>query len=164
MIPKADLLAYCDTYLRGVRERPRMYGGPWEGVETVILDHLGLREFVLAHPHAPPPALGCRWCTAHSRVHRESNGTLAATLAYDGVVDEEQVRLKYNAALDEFERVGGLYGRWLRHGQCLQCEGKYHDKDGPQHCTGGCGTWPCTHADGDAEVARWRAILGMPPL
>lgn len=161
-IPKADLLAYCDRILAGVRKRARMYGATWHGVEIVILETVGLREFVLCHPHEPPRSLGSRWTAAQKKaLGRSNNGFLIDALTYDGVTDEAEIQRRYNAVLDQFEADHGLYGFWLRHGRCAGCRGEMHKDDEPAHCTGGCGTWPCDHTDGEAEVARWRNIMGI---
>lgn len=157
-IPRLKLVERAEKWLAGIRERPKMCGGDWHGVEVAILDALDEREFGLAWPHEPPGDIGCRWCTACSKVHRETNGTLYDALTYDGITDEEVIHAKYRAAIDEFLSCDGLYGEWIKHGHCYGCKGSIHPEE-DRHCSRGCPTWPCEHADGPTEVARWQAIF-----
>lgn len=101
-IPKSVLLKYCDTILTRLRERPRMYGGTWHGVEVAILDVLELREMVLSYPANPSLRLPSRWGQACGRVHRNTNGFLIDALTYDGITDNAVIHQKYVAALDDF--------------------------------------------------------------
>lgn len=158
LVPRQVLIDRARGMLAGVRERPLMYGGSWEGVEHFILDAVDQLDFALAWPLNPPGQVGVRWNYACSKVHRESSGMLCDTLKYDGVVDRDAVHEKYKVAIDEYLSCDGLYAYWLKHSECVGGHGVVHDETTPRHCNHG-EPWPCVHTDGDAEVARWRDVF-----
>lgn len=158
LVPRQVLIESAHMLLAGVRERPRMYGGSWEGVEHFILDALDRLDFALSWPHKPLGHVGLRWNYACAKVHRTSNAMLSYTLTYDGVTDDDAVRAKYQSAIDEYLSCNGLYGFWIKHSECAGGLCLAHDTTTPRHCTSG-EPWPCPHTDGDAEVARWRDVF-----
>lgn len=159
LVPRQALIDRAKEMLAGVRERPLMYGGSWEGVEHFILDAVDQLDFALAWPLAPLGQVGVRWNYACSKVHRESSAMLSYTLKYDGVTDEAVIHEKYKAAIDEYLSCDGLYPYWVKHGACGGCHARGYGKEHVTHCSSGCPTWPCAHTDGDAEVARWRDVF-----
>lgn len=160
LVPRALLIQKALHSLAAVRERPKMYGGSWVGVEHFILDALEQLDFALAYPHKPPGGVGLRWNYACNKVNRQSNGQLIDALTYDGVTDEDAIHAKYRAALDEYLPCNGLYAYWLRHSRCAGCDGVVHtEEDGHiPHCNHG-EPWPCAHMDGDRVVAFWHSIF-----
>lgn len=159
VVPRSVLVQKALDALAAVRERPRMYGGSWQGVETFILDALDQLDFALSWPHKPLGHVGLRWNYACSKVHRASNGFLSYTLAYDGVTDDEAVHAKYRAAMDEYLSCNGLYGYWIKHSRCAGCKGAIHKEDDGHapHCNHD-EPWPCPNIDGDKVVAYWREV------
>lgn len=164
LVPRTLLIQKALDSLAAVRERPKMYGGNWVGVEHFILDALDQLDFALAYPHKPPGQVGLRWNYACGKVHRGSSGMLIDALTYDCITDEETIHAKYKAAQDEYLSCNGLYGYWLKHHRCAGCKGVVHtETDGHvPHCNHD-EPWPCPNTDGDRVVSYWQTIFRMTP-
>jgi hypothetical protein len=106
MIPKADLIKFCEDRLEAVRLRPLMFGGDWNGVETIIIDMLEVREWVRAYPEKPADDWFRRWQRAAAKAHRGGPISLYGRLEQDGITDDEIIREIYNAALNNYELDG----------------------------------------------------------
>lgn len=157
-IPRRVLLATLDERLRQLRFRALPYGGTWFGVETMVMDVLEARDFLLAWPEPPPHGgISQRWHMACSHVHPNIGSIgLTGTLEKAGMLDST-IQHKVAEAINEFVSCDGLYPRRIAHHEC-KCH-TYHPRsthpDAP-HCSGDCGIWPCPDADGEAVAVRYR--------
>jgi hypothetical protein len=115
LIPRSVVIARADTCLKGIQERPLMYGGSWEGVEIATLDALAERDFALAWPEKEPGEIGARWNRACNMVYPETrNGTLMAALDRNDVTEDATRGEILNQVVQGFLDLNSGFHAFLR--------------------------------------------------